>query len=221
MIRVLLADPERLMREMLVQELERERDLRIVGETTNGEEAVRLARRTEPDVLLLRLLQPGLNGVQVVERVRAFAPSVGVVLLTSIEGTELLGELAGGLRCLNTHQCTLLELMATLRRAHSLGQRTRQAPGDLHTAVAWVADLTGLTSRETEVLEHIVCTDMSVSQIGRALSSSTGERVTDAAVRHAVARLMNKLRVEPRTRLALVKRVLEMGGRSPATPSGG
>src|SRR5688572_19831635 len=77
MIRVLLADPEKLMREMLAQELERELDLEIVGEVAHGEEAVRLARRTEPDVLLLRLLQPGLNGVQIVERVRAFSPSVG------------------------------------------------------------------------------------------------------------------------------------------------
>lgn len=218
MIRVLLADPEKLMREMLAQELARELDLKIVGEAVHGEEAVRLARRTEPDVLLLRLLQPGLNGVQIVERVRTFAPAVGVVLLTSVEGTEVLGELAGGLRCLNTHHCSLPELLATVRRAHSLSHRSRQAPSDMRAAVAWVADLTELTVRETEVLEHVVCTDMSVSQIGRALSSASGERVTDAAVRHAVARLMNKLRVEPRTRLALVKRVLEMGARSAAPP---
>jgi hypothetical protein len=65
-----------------------------------------------------------------------------------------------------------------------------------------------LSAREKAVLAKIIETELTLHQIATALSRESGERVTYSSVKHALARVMGKLRLEPRTRAALVKRVL-------------
>lgn len=210
-IRVLVADPEALLRELLVEQLRREPDLEVVAQAVDGEQAVQMARRTEPDVLVMKLLMPGLNGLQAAERISTVDSHVRSVLLTSVDGTESLAEL-GGHACLHTHRASVPEVVAAVRRAYAVRTSPEELLPEQRSAVAWVATRIGLTPRETQVLEYVVCSELTVGQVAKALTTETGDRVTEAAVRHAVARVMDKLKLEPRTRVALVKLVLEAGG---------
>jgi DNA-binding NarL/FixJ family response regulator len=81
-IRVLIADDHRFFRESLRQSCELEEDLEVVGEAQNGREAVELARRTRPDVVLMDLDMPVLDGVQATGLIVKEAPQTRVIVLT-------------------------------------------------------------------------------------------------------------------------------------------
>ena len=82
-IRVVLADDHALVREGTAELLERSAGIRVVGQAADGREALRLVQALRPDVLLLDLAMPGLDGLEVTRRVRATAPSTAVVALTA------------------------------------------------------------------------------------------------------------------------------------------
>ena len=82
-IRVVLADDHALVREGTAELLERAGGIRVVGQAADGHEAVRLVQTLRPDVLLLDLALPGLDGLEVARRTRATSPSTAVVALTA------------------------------------------------------------------------------------------------------------------------------------------
>jgi NarL family two-component system response regulator LiaR len=82
-IRVVLADDHALVREGTAELLERAGGIRVVGQAADGLEAVKLVQALRPDVLLLDLAMPGLDGVGVARRVRELSPSTAVVALTA------------------------------------------------------------------------------------------------------------------------------------------
>ena len=82
-IRVVLADDHALVREGTAELLERAGGIRVVGQAADGVEAVRLVQTLRPDVLLLDLALPGLDGLEVARRTRATSPSTAVVALTA------------------------------------------------------------------------------------------------------------------------------------------
>ena len=82
MIRMVIADDHPMVREGIKSMLMKHADLEVVGEASNGEEAVGLVRATSPDLLLLDLRMPDMNGPEVTERVLSFAPETKIVILT-------------------------------------------------------------------------------------------------------------------------------------------
>lgn len=82
MITILLADDHEIMRQGLRSLLERERDLEIVGEAENGREAVRLAEELEPDVVVMDIGMPDLNGIEATRQIKGTRPKVKVVALS-------------------------------------------------------------------------------------------------------------------------------------------
>lgn len=82
MIRVLIADDHKLVRQGIHVLLERAEDIEVVGEADDGFEALELAKRFEPDVVLLDISMPKLDGIQVLERMRPLQPSTKVVMLS-------------------------------------------------------------------------------------------------------------------------------------------
>lgn len=86
--RVLVADDHAIVRYGLTALLGEESDIEVVGEAADGEEAVRLAKALSPDVVVMDLVMPRLDGVGATARIRAEAPSVRVLVLTSFEAAH-------------------------------------------------------------------------------------------------------------------------------------
>jgi two-component system, NarL family, response regulator NreC len=91
-IRILIADDHGVMRAGLRAVLEDEPDLQIVGEATNGEEALHLASQLQPDIILLDIGMPGIDGIEVTRRLRRLAPQTQALILTVYEDERLLSE---------------------------------------------------------------------------------------------------------------------------------
>jgi len=91
-IRILIADDHGVMRAGLRAVLEDEPDLQIVGEATNGEEALHLASQLQPDIILLDIGMPGIDGIEVTRRLRRLSPQTQALILTVYEDERLLSE---------------------------------------------------------------------------------------------------------------------------------
>ncbi len=213
-IRLLIAEDETMTRRLLERRLSHETDLEVVGQAENGRTAVDLALQLKPDVVVTDLSMPQANGIEVIEKVSARLPATRVILLTAHDELASLGRSSGAFECLSK-QCTPEELVASIRRAF---RSIRDAPADPSsgaaghdTAIERLSLRAGLTQREKAVLRKAVETELTVHQIATTLSGELQESVTHSAVKHGLERVMVKLGVEPRTRAALVKHVLEFG----------
>ena len=87
-IRILLADDHAVVRDGLRSLLERQRDLKVVGEAANGLEAVRQAQQLQPDVVLMDAAMPELNGIEATTQIRQDAPSTQVIILSMHSSAE-------------------------------------------------------------------------------------------------------------------------------------
>jgi len=87
-IRILLADDHRIVREGLASMLSTQSDVHVVGEAGTGQEAVALIKRLQPDIVLLDLEMPDLDGVGVLEQIRPAFPNVRVIILTAYGSDE-------------------------------------------------------------------------------------------------------------------------------------
>ncbi len=210
-INILIADDTTLIRQLLAMQLGRVPDFNVVGEAEDGRVAVEMALRLRPDVIVMDLDMPYLNGIQAVERILGQYPHVSVVLLTAHRGLAPIGRFSGVSECLDK-DCTPDELVDAIRRARSaraVKKPVQQEANSHHAAIALLATRAGLTERERAVFEKALDTDLTVDQIASALSAQTQAQVTLSSVKHALDRAITKLRIEPRTRAALVKHVLE------------
>lgn len=87
-ISILLADDHALVREGTRQLLEREADLQVVAEAGDGEEAVRLAEAHRPDVALVDIAMPGLNGIEATREIKAISPTTAILILTAYDDDQ-------------------------------------------------------------------------------------------------------------------------------------
>ncbi|MGI6227223.1 MAG: response regulator, partial [Peptococcales bacterium] len=92
-IKVLIADDHVLLREGLVKILSLEDDLEIIGEASRGDEAIALSRRLNPDVILMDINMPGVNGIEATKIIKAELPQIGVIALTIHDDEEYIFEL--------------------------------------------------------------------------------------------------------------------------------
>lgn len=92
-LRILLADDHKMVREGLRLLIDSQPDMRVVGEAANGREVVQLARELKPDVVVMDLSMPELNGLQATERLKAESPEIKVVGLTANEDESYLRQL--------------------------------------------------------------------------------------------------------------------------------
>jgi DNA-binding NarL/FixJ family response regulator len=210
-ISILIADDTTLMRRLLAQQLNQVADFSVVGEAEDGRAAVEMALRLRPDVIVMDLDMPHLNGIQAVERILGQYPHISVVLLTAHSGLAPIGRFSGVSECL-VKDCTPEQLVAAIRRARAARALKKASQADengYHAAVALLAMRAGLTDRERAVFEKALNTELTIEQIAAVLSEHATARVTLSSVKHALDRAITKLRIEPRTRAALVKHVLE------------
>ena len=85
-IRVLVVDDHPLLRDGIAAVINAETDMALVGEATQGEEAVALFRRTHPDITLMDLQMPGMSGLDAIREIRSGTPSARIIVLTTYPG---------------------------------------------------------------------------------------------------------------------------------------
>jgi DNA-binding NarL/FixJ family response regulator len=209
MIRVLLVDDERLVCAHLRTILGTAPDIEVVGEAYDGAEAVEAVLRYRPDLVLIDLHMPGVDGLTAIERIAQLAPRPVVVALTTfdLDGYVLRAMRAGaaGYLLKDTAPNDLVELVRVAAGGHlvlspSPARKLVGASEDkLDTRDRAQARLTELTTRESEVLAYLGL-GMSNQQISRRLY------VSEATVKGHISRLLVKLGCANRTQAGLLAR---------------
>ena len=96
-IKILIADDHPLLREALCQTLSKEPDMQVIGKASDGEEAVAIASRLKPDVVIMDIIMPKFDGIEASKRIKAIAPNVAILILTAYDDDNyVLGLLEAG-----------------------------------------------------------------------------------------------------------------------------
>lgn len=212
-IRVAVADDQAIVRDGLVTLLGLLPDMEVVGEASDGEEAVALAVTAKPDVLLMDLRMPVLDGAAATARVAAEAPGTAVLVLTTYaDDASIVGALRAGARGYLTKDAGRTELAAAVRAVASgqstfapevgarlVGSLTAAAPAEADPADALLTRFPSLTRREAEVLA-LVSDGLSNAEIAATLF------VGVATVKTHINAIFAKLAVRDRAQaIALVR----------------
>jgi DNA-binding NarL/FixJ family response regulator len=217
MIRVLVADDQGLVRTGFRMILGAEDDLEVVGEAADGLEAVDLVARLEPDVVLMDIRMPGLDGIEATRRAVAARPEVRVVVLTTFDLDEYVyAALRAGASAFLLKDAKESQLLAAIRVVADGGSLF--APKVTKRLIARFAehrppadaDLPPLTAREQEVLE-LVARGLSNAEIAQRLV------VSEHTVKTHVASLLQKSGL--RSRVQAVVLAYESGVVRPGSPA--
>jgi DNA-binding NarL/FixJ family response regulator len=210
-IRVLLVDDHALFRDGLASLLAEQADFEVVGEAENGEEAVEKARDLEPDLVLMDIYMPGVDGLTATRRIKEELASVKIVILTiSEEDQKLFEAVKSGAQGYLLKKMTaqqFLELLRGISRGEApishamaakiLAEFARQAPRDPQSVPG-----VQLTPREREVLE-LLTKGATNKEIGTALG------ISENTVKNRLKSILEKLHLE--NRVQAVVYALEMG----------
>jgi len=198
-ISVLIADDHPFVRHGLRTYLETLDDLEVVGEASDGAEAVELAGQLLPEVVLMDLVMPELDGVQATRAIRAASPATKVIVLTSFDDDEKVFPAikagAAGYLLKDVHPTELAEAVRKASRGEALlapsvaARLMQEVSGERPPAA-------GLTERELEVL-RLIARGMSNKLIARELV------VSEKTVKTHVSNILAKLHLADRTQAAL------------------
>ena len=197
-IRVLIADDHGVVRQGLTMYLKLDGELEVVGEASNGEEALHMARALKPDVVLMDVLMPVMDGIEATEKIKAELPDVEVVALTSVlDDGAVTGAVRAGAMGYLLKNTKPRELCRAIK-----GAAAGQVQLDPEAAARLMREMRtperpeALTARETEVL-GLLARGKANKQIARELF------VEEKTVKAHVSSILRKLGVSSRTQAAL------------------
>jgi DNA-binding NarL/FixJ family response regulator len=223
MIRILLVDDQPLLRQGFGLVLSGEEDLLVVGEAGDGIEAVRMARMTQPDVVLMDVRMPRADGIEATRQIVRQLPEVRVLILTTFDLDEYaFAALAAGASGFLLKDVASAELVAGIRSVAAgdavvAPRITRRLLEEFATGLAPASPpapaptgLSELTVREREVFDHMA-TGRSNAEIAAALVLS------EATVKTHVGRVLVKLGLRDRVQAVIL--AYESGLIAPADPA--
>jgi DNA-binding NarL/FixJ family response regulator len=192
-IRILIVDDHAIVRQGFAALLKTVPGFEVVGEASDGQEAVEAFRKLRPDVTLMDLRLPKLNGVEAIARIRGDSPGARIIVLTTYDGDEdIYRAMQAGAKGYLLKGMDLRELTEAVRTVHAGKSRI---PSQVAEKLAERMSGATLTARELEVLRLIVA-GKSNRDIGNALF------ISEATVKTHVNSLLSKMGVEDRTQAA-------------------
>jgi len=200
-ITVLIADDHPVVRHGLRTFLELQKDVRVVGEAATGEEAIALVAELVPEVVLMDLVMPGVDGIEATRRIRDVSPSTRVIVLTSFaEDDKVFPAIRAGATGYLLKDVEPQQLVEAVRAAHrgepllhpKVAARLMEAVGGAGDAPA-VEELTG---RELDVL-RLLARGLQNKAIAAELV------VSEKTVKTHVSNILSKLHLNDRTQAAL------------------
>ena len=197
-IRILLVDDHAVVRQGLKMFLGLDSDFEVVGEAENGAQAVQKSQELHPDVVLMDLLMPVMDGVTAISEIRQSMPEVEVIALTSVlEDASVIGAIRAGAMGYLLKDTKAEELCRAIKAAAAgQVQLSPQAAARLMREVQAPQSPEKLTERETDVL-RLVALGRANKEI--ALELNIGEKT----VKTHVSSILSKLSVPSRTQAAL------------------
>ena len=206
MIDVLIADDEAIVRDGLRVIIELADDLRVVGEAGDGRQAVELARELQPDVVLLDIRMPQMDGIEATSTIMALPSPPRVLVLTTFDRNEYLYDAmkagASGFLLKDVRRAQLVDAIRTVAGgeqlvAPSITRRLIEEFCRRPSPDERLAGLDGLTAREVEVLA-LVARGLSNAEIASTLV------VAETTVKTHIARILSKLGLRDRTQAVVV-----------------
>lgn len=189
-IRILIVDDHPVVRAGLASMLGTQPGISVVGSASSGEEALDLVSRAEPEIILLDLRMPGMNGIETIRALKARGSNARIIILTSFETDEDVYRAveagAHGYLLKNTSEACMLE---AIRAVHT--NQRYFPPAIAAKLVERIARVT-LTARENEALE-LLAKGLTNKQIGLAL------HISEHTARNHVNSILEKLGVSDRT----------------------
>jgi DNA-binding NarL/FixJ family response regulator len=189
-IRVLCVDDHPLVRKGIASILANEPDITLVGEADNGQHAVELFRKLQPDVVLMDLRMPALDGVGTTRAILSEFPDARVLALTSYDGDQdIYRALEAGVRGYLLKETAHADVVHAIRTVHA-GKRLM--PPDVAVRLSEYFPQVALTMRETEVLE-LVSQGLGNKEIADRLGTASG------TIKMHVQNILDKLGAADRT----------------------
>lgn len=204
-IRVLIADDHSMVRQGLKQILELEQDITVVAQASNGEEAIALATSFSPDVILMDINMPILNGIQAIKELRQRQHPSKIIVLTIHEDREYLFKAlqlgAEGYVLKDAEPSVLIHAIRNVAEGQSFIQpnMTKELVKEFNRVTLndkEKQDESNLTTREIEVLE-LIAEGMINKEIGKQLY------ISEKTVKNHVSNIFKKLNVSDRTQAAI------------------
>jgi len=210
MIKIIIADDHLIVRQGLRLILETESDFELVGEASDGAEALKLCKKLKPNVVLMDLRMPNMDGLTAIERLQTGQPDVAVVILTTFNEDELMlrGLQAGarGYLLKDTNRSTLFDTIRAAARgetllkpeimARVLSQKHSPAVKDS------IQNFGNLTERELEVL-------INIAKGARSKEVAVQLGISERTVKAHLASIYNKLGVD--SRAGAVAKAIQFG----------
>lgn len=204
-MKVLICDDQALIRDGLEMLLRLERDIEVVGQAQDGAEAVELVAKYQPDLVLMDLKMPGMNGIEATRQIRTHHPAVKVLVLTTYDDDEWVFDAiragASGYLLKDTPRTDVLKAVRGTVEGKSFvdpavtGKLLGQVAGQQTQPSTLITDK--LTERETDVL-RLLAQGLTNANIAARLYLSEG------TVRNHVSAILSKLDVADRTQAAVM-----------------
>ncbi|MGN7479107.1 response regulator [Solibacillus silvestris] len=202
MIRVLIADDHHVVRRGLLFFLKTQKDIEVVGEAKNGLEAVELVERLSPNIVLMDLVMPEMDGIQATKKIKKKWPNIKVLMLTSFSDKDhVLPAMEAGASGYQLKDIEPDDLVASIRQIMR-GENTIHPEATTQLEEGLREDekkphiLNPLTPREQDVLA-----ELTKGKSNREIASSL--YVTEKTVKTHISNIFTKLQVQDRTQAAL------------------
>jgi len=204
MIRILTVDDHALLRDGIGALIANQSDMELVGEASNGREAIEVFRQHQPDVTLMDLQMPEMGGIDALSAIRGEFPEARIIVLTTYAGdVQVFRALKAGARAFLLKGLLRKELLETIRAVHA-GQK--RLPPEIAAEIAEHATDDALTPREIDVL-RLIAGGNANKEIAAQLS------LTEETVKGHVKNILAKLDANDRTHavtIGLKRGIIEM-----------